>query len=361
MKRREFLIGAGVMGLAGLSGRRIAGAPADELGKGRRIKIGQIGTGHAHAAGKMRAIRNLPQFYEVVGIAEPDARRRSAAEKDPAFAGLRWLTRDELLEAPGLQVVSVETEVCDLLSSARAAIGAGKHVHLDKPAGESLSEFKALLEESERRKLIVQMGYMFRYNPAFQLCYRAVREGWLGEIQTIDTSMGKVLDIESRLGLLRYPGGSMFELGCHVIDSVVKLLGRPKGVTAYNRRSRMHNDGLADNQLAVLEYEGATATVRSSLVEVDGMNRRRFEVCGEKGTLEIRPLEPPKVRLSLSEDRGEFKRGTQEVAMPRAPRYEGEFEDLAKVVLEGKKFGWDPDHDLAVQETVLLASGLKAS
>ncbi len=128
-----------------------------------RIRIGQIGTAHAHASGKMDTMRHSDEF-EVVGIVEPDASRRAAATRNKTYAGLKWMTEEELLNAPGLQAVAVETEVKDLVPIAARCIAAGKHLHLDKPGGESLPAFKRLLDDAGRRKLIVQMGYMLRYN-----------------------------------------------------------------------------------------------------------------------------------------------------------------------------------------------------
>src|SRR5688572_22819973 len=79
-----------------------------------RIKIGQIGVGHAHAS-KLSVYRKSPD-YEVVGIVEPDAALRKRAEARDPFRGLPWMTRDELLGTPGLQAVLVETRVEDLLA-----------------------------------------------------------------------------------------------------------------------------------------------------------------------------------------------------------------------------------------------------
>ena len=118
-------------------------------------------------------------------------------------------------------------------------------------------------------------------------------------------------------------------------------------------------DDLLDNQLAVLEYPRATATVRSALMEVEGGQRRQFVVCGDKGTVDIRPLEPPQVRLALSRPRDELRKGYQDVRMPRYVRYDDDFADLAKIIRGEKASGFPPAHDLAVQESVLLASGLK--
>ena len=48
------------------------------------IKIGQIGTGHSHAEGKMQVLHNSPD-YEVVGVVEPDQR---LAQRAKSIAGL---------------------------------------------------------------------------------------------------------------------------------------------------------------------------------------------------------------------------------------------------------------------------------
>jgi len=309
----------------------------------------------------MDTMRRSEEF-EVVGVVEPDPARRAAAEKGKTYAGLRWMTEEELLGMPGLQAVAVETAVKDLLPTGARCVAAGKHIHLDKPAGESLPEFKRLLDYTTTRRLTVQMGYMLRYNPAFQLCFQLVREGALGEVFSIDTAMSKALGAAERKALMPYRGGAMFELGCHVIDAVITVMGRPEKVTAHNRTSSPLADGLADNQLAVLEYPKATVTVRSALVEIDGGARRQFVVCGTKGTFDIRPLEPPAARLALDAARGDFKEGYQDLAFPKTKgRYDGDFTDFAKVIRGEKRLAFSPAHDLAVQETVLLTSGLPAS
>jgi predicted dehydrogenase len=356
MNRRQFV---GTVALAGVA--MAQGRAQDAGAKGGKIRIGQIGTGHAHAAGKMETLRKSADF-EVVGVVETDAERRAKAEKSTTYADLKWMTEEELLNAPGLQAVAVETVVKDLVPAAARCIAAGKHLHLDKPGGESLPAFKAMIEDAKRRKLTVQMGYMFRYNPAFQLCFRLLREGALGEVFSIDTAMSKLIGAEERKGLLPYRGGSMFELGCHVIDAMVTILGRPEKVTPHMRSVSALGDGWSDNDLAVLDYPRATATVRSAMVEVQGGSRRNFVVCGTKGTLNILPLEPPAARLALDAPHGEFKKGYQDVSFPKTGgRYDADFADFAKVIRGEKAFDFTPGHDIAVEETLLLACGMPVS
>jgi predicted dehydrogenase len=267
------------------------------------------------------------------------------------------MTEESLLSTQGLQAVAIETEVSELVPTAGRALAAGLHIHLDKAPGESLPLFRKLLQEAKAGKQIVQMGYMLRYNPAFQFMYKAVQDGWLGEIMEIDCMMGKLGSKQTRNAIGRFPGGGMFELGGHVIDSIVYMLGKPKAVTPYTRRTQ--TDGVADNQLAVLEFSKAIATVRINHNDPFGSPRRRFQISGNKGTIEIQQLESGNITLSLHDPQGGYTAGTHTIQLARqGGRYDGEFEDLAKVIRGESKFAWSYSHDLNAHEALLLASGM---
>lgn len=331
MKRRSFLLACGSTALA-------ANASA-------RLRIGQIGTEHAHAAGKMAAMRSLSDLWEVVGV---------AAKK--GYVGVKSMSVDELLATPDLKAVAVETTIDASCEMARRCLAAGKHVHLDKPGALDHEAFKSMRLDAEKRGLTVQMGYMLRYNPAFELLFRAVREGWLGEITEIDAAMGKLADPRTRQQIGALEGGGMFELACHLIDATLTILGKPLSVSAFSTPTR--SDGVQDNQMAVLNYAKATAVIRCNHADPFGGPRRRFNVTGTEGTFEILPLESGKVNLSLTAAHGGYKKGTQsfQLDVPK-DRYAGEFADLAKVVRGEKKLAWDAAHDIAVHEAVLRASG----
>lgn len=347
MLRREFLASAAVA----------ASIPALRADDKKPIKVGQIGVGHAHAT-KLAAYRKNTD-YELVGVVEPDAELRKKAEAQEAFRGVNWLSRDELLKAPGLQAVLVETRVPDLLDNAEACVAAGKHVHIDKPAGESLPQLKRILDSAAKQKLIVQMGYMYRYNPAVVLLRDFLKRGWLGDVFEVHTVMSKVVVPDERKRLAKFRGGMMFELGCHVLDLVIAILGKPTSVTPFPLHSAKADDGLLDNMLAVLSYPRATASVKSSAIEVEGGDRRHLVVCGTEGTFHIQPLDNPKARVSLSQARGEYKKGTQEFTFPKYARYVDDAADMTKAIRGEKPFEFSYEHDYTVQETLLKACGVK--
>ncbi len=324
-----------------------------------KLKIVQIGTGHPHAGGKMNVYRKSPDF-EVVAVAEPNPKLINAAKKSAPYKDLPFITVEQALNTPDLKAVAIETEVRNLLDYAEKAIDAGYHIHLDKPAGSNFSHYQSIVKKAEQKKLMIQMGYMYRYNPAIMLMKDLLEKGWLGDPFEVQTTMSKVLSAGARKKIAEYPGGIMFELACHVIDLVVGVLGSPDKVTAFPRQSLQDaDDDLLDNMLAVFEYPRATATVRSAALEVDGFSRRHIAVAGTEGTCHIQPLDRPVMKVTFSKARGKYTKGYQTIEFnPPYQRYVGDALDFAKIIRGEKESDYSPEHDLAVQKAVLLASAL---
>ena len=96
---------------------------------------------------------------------------------------------------------------------AAECIKAGKHIHLDKPAGLKLKPVIDLHAEADKRNLTIQMGYMLRYNPAFEFLFQVVKDGWLGEITEINGMMGKrVQDLALKLLKSGYSFGTVIRI-----------------------------------------------------------------------------------------------------------------------------------------------------
>jgi len=342
MKRRNFLHST-------VSTGTLLAMPAiSQAAKPDKIKIGQIGLSHPHARGKLAAIQQLPEVFELVGVVEPDLHLQKRVK------GVRYISEEELLNTKGLQAVAIESRVRDLVPTAAKAIAAGCHIHLDKPAGPTLKEFQKLVGDAQQIKLTIQMGYMLRYNPAFEFMFKAVQQGWFGEIMEIDAMMGKKASPGLRKELAEFHGGGFFELACHILDAAVFILGEPVSAKGYNLRTRhAEGDTFADNQLAVLEYPKATACLRCNHNDPFGFPRRRFNIAGTKGGMEIQQLESGKFTLNLDQARESYKKGSQTVQLKGGRSYVPEFADLAKVIRGEKELAWTPQHDLTVHKTLL--------
>ncbi len=333
-----------------------------------KIKIGQIGICHEHASAKMDSLRRLPEHFEIVGVVDDrgSTAARFAGEDVRPYEGLAWLSEEELFRTPGLDAVLVETANGDLVPTALRCMERNLAIHMDKPGGEDLALFRQLRQGCEARNLPYQIGYMFRNNPAMQWCLKAVGDGWLGEIFEVQASMSHNYGGEPYQAYIgKLNGGIMYNLGCHFIDFVVAMLGRPQGVTPFLKSGPGYPDAIKNNCLSILEYPHATVTLRACSLEVGGLNGRRLKICGTKGSVELCPLErfdgkPLTMRLTLGEAAGGYAPGVHDVDFEgRVDRYEEQLLELGACIrgTMANRFGWQ--HDVLVQEVVLAASGMR--
>jgi predicted dehydrogenase len=331
-----------------------------------RIKIGQIGVCHEHAGVKMDTLRQLTDVFEIVGVVD-DRETRAArfAWSDLApYAGLAWMSEEELLRVPGLQAVMVETPNGDLVPTARRCLERHLPMHLDKPGSEDPEPFRELLDACRKRQVPLQMGYMFRHNPALRFCRRAVRENWLGGLLGIQADMSHNYGGDAyQEYLARFQGGIMFNLGCHLVDWIVDLLGRPENVTPFLKAAPGYGDRVKNNCLAILEYPHATATIRACSLETDGLRRRSLTIRGIKGTLELAPLErfdgqPLQLRMTLLEGNAAYAAGEHTVDFGvQRDRYRDQLLEFARVIRGEETSPYPYEHDQLVHEVVLAASG----
>ena len=257
-----------------------------------------------------------------------------------------------------------EGRVSENLAFARAALEHGKHVWLDKPAGDDLEEFGALLRLAAARNLHVQLGYMFRYNAGYQFILDWAASGRLGAIRSVRTriSTGGANDAAWRRwdSHGERAGGLMFILAGHVVDIVVALLGRPQRVSSFARQQTDAFPWYRDNNLAVLEYPGALAVVESVAGEVEPGGARRMEVYGTRGSAILEPMEPPRLRLCLDVARDGYAAGWQEVPVQVRPRYVESLRAFLATIHGEQPADRTFAHELAVQETLLAAAGLQS-
>lgn len=324
---------------------------------GGRVKVGMLGTGHSHFSGKYKAMLDSPD-YEIAGVVENNAAARAAMQKDPRYAALRWLDEDAMLHDPSIQLVVVECRVWEALPWGKKVIAAGKHLHVEKPAGNEWAPFRELVEEARAKRRILQCGYLWRWHPGVMAALDAARQGWLGDVYLVRGTMNSDRGPEERAIEAKYKGGGLFELSGHVIDRVVELLGRPRAVKSWLRHDTSVPDTLADNNLAVFEYDKALAVIAQSAKMGGSGDHRSLELIGTDGTFIVHPESaPPRMRIFLRTARGPYKAGWQDLTLPPQPRFIADFAELARAIQTNQPLQQSYDHELLLHETLLRASG----
>lgn len=341
MDRRSFLAAVAASSSAALS------AETEPIG------IGFLGASYSHFPGKFQVVQESGD-WRIIGITETNPKTRKAIEQ----AGVALLSRSELLAHPQIQVIAVESALRDHAADGKAALEAGKHLHLEKAPASRLSDFEEIVRLAQDRERLLQVGYMWRYHPGINKTLEAARQGWLGAVYLVRASISNQRAPARRPEWGEFKGGPMFELGGHVIDPIIRLMGRPRNVTATLQKELAMNDELNDNTLAVLEWDKALGIVHASTLQPDSNRYRAFEVFGTNGCAIVNPIEPPAMTIDLAKPAGPYHKGAQTLPMPSYRRFVDDFADLAGAVRGEHALKTSPDQDLLVEEALLRCSGM---
>jgi predicted dehydrogenase len=329
------------------------------------VRMAQVGTGHAHAAGKLAALLSDPGV-EVAGVYEPDAeRRRRLSRQGGPYREVHWFADvEEMLGDATILAVASEGRNVESLDQTEAIVRAGKHVWYDKPAGEDWPKWQRVMATAQEMGLHIQMGYMFRYHEGFCRIASWAKSGLLGDLFGVRAHMSTCLSDASRRALSVHKGGAFYDLAGHMLDQIVWLLGRPAVVTSFLRNDSGRVPEFADNTLAVLEYERAMAIVDIAAMEPRPV-ARRYEVYGSLGSaILVEPFEPARrIRLCLASARDGYAQGEQFVPIASQSRqslYELELQAFLATVRGWRPPDRSPEHELLVQETLLRGTGVLA-
>lgn len=258
----------------------------------RKIKIAQIGTSQfSHGNDIFNILKIHNDIFEIVGYCLPENEREKFPNRMPDFDGYCELTLEEILNDPEIEAVTIETEEIYLTKYAIMAAEHGKHIHCEKPCGQDLVEFERLIAAAEKSGKVFHFGYMYRYNPYVHNAIEKAKSGELGKITSVEAQMNVLYPKDHREWLCTFDGGVMFFLGCHLIDVILQICGEPKEIIPLNCSTGKDNVNTEDFGMAVLKYQNGVSFAKVNSTEVGGYARRQIVVTGEKGTIEINPIE----------------------------------------------------------------------
>ena len=331
----------------------------------RKIKIAQIGTSvNSHGSEIWKTLLNCPDIFEVVGYAFPENEREKFPERAKAFDGYREMTVDEILTAPEIEAVAVETEEIYLTKYALMVAKSGKHLHMEKPGGTKLCDFEELVKILKEKELAFSLGYMYRFNPKIKEAVEKAKGGKLGEIISVEAQMNCTHPKEVRQWLGNFPGGMLFFLGCHLIDLIYRIQGEPDEVIPLSCSTGKDGVNTKDYGMAVFKYKNGVSFAKTCDTEHGGFLRRQVVICGEKGTVEIKPIEvsaggPLYSMYSVSSE--SFDSGwhvpKKEEKSEVFDRYDSMMRNFAEIV-RGKENPYTYDYELGLYKLILKACGV---
>jgi scyllo-inositol 2-dehydrogenase (NAD+) len=242
-----------------------------------RLRVTLVGAGRAGAV----HATNLADYAaraEVVAVVDE---RREAAEALGPAAGL-----DDALGRCDAVVISTPTFTHRELA-VRAA-EAGKHVFCEKPMALTLAECDDMINAAERASIVLQIGFMRRFQPEFVEARLRIEAGDIGEPMVIKSlTRGPGLPPSWAWDLER-SNGMLAEVNSHDFDSVRWLVGSEiervyAEVANHKGPSRgVDAEGFYDNAVVSLRFAGgAIGTIDGTCPADYGYDARVEIVCSE--------------------------------------------------------------------------------
>ncbi len=191
-----------------------------------------------------------------------------------------------------VDAVIVATINAALAEVSAAAIRAGKHVIVEKPAGISVKQIDELISLAEKHRVCVRVGFNHRYHPAFVKAREIFGSGVMGELMFIRARYGHGgrvgYDKEWRANPKLSGGGELIDQGIHLIDLAGWFLGGFKKIdghaTTYFWQMPVDDNAFLDLRTT----SGQTAWLHVSCTE--WKNLFSFEIYGRHAKLHIEGL-----------------------------------------------------------------------
>ncbi|KKC48151.1 oxidoreductase [Paenibacillus sp. D9] len=204
----------------------------------------------------------------------------------------------EALLGSGVEMVVVASPNTLHYEHAKSAILAGKHVVVEKPFTNTVREAEELIQLARDKGVLLSVFHNRRWDNDFLTVRQVLDSGTIGRISVYEAHYDRYspeVEVETRWRDQPLPGsGILYDLGAHLIDQAVQVLGSPDSIWADLRLDREEAETV-DYFHLVLAYPQSRAILRAgTLVRQAGP---RFMVHGDLGSYIKYGLDPQEDQL----------------------------------------------------------------
>lgn len=219
-----------------------------------------------------------------------EARAKALANKFPDCVGTTdWRAA---VQHADVSIVIVATTNDALVEASLAAVKAGKHVLVEKPAARNIKELDTLIEAKQKNNIQVRVGFNHRYHPALLKARELIDTGELGELMFIRGRYGHGgrvgYEKEWRANPTLSGGGELIDQGVHLIDLSRWFLGNFSEIHGF-AHTYFWDMPVEDNSFMILKTEKKQiAFLQVSCTE--WKNLFSLEIYGRNAKLHIQGL-----------------------------------------------------------------------
>jgi predicted dehydrogenase len=222
--------------------------PLQTLSVEKPIRLGLVGCGGICRGAHAPVYRNDPRV-EVVALCDILPERTATLLRDCFPAAQAYTDYRELLARPDIDAIDICTPNHLHSEVAIAAFQAGKHVMCEKPDAIDPGKAEAMKAAAEQAGKLLMVMRNNRFSDASKMARRFITAGKMGEIYAARCGWQRRRGIPGRGGWFttraQSGGGPLIDLGVHMIDLAVWLMGNPRPVTVSGNTYRKFADDRA--------------------------------------------------------------------------------------------------------------------
>jgi predicted dehydrogenase len=274
----------------------------------KQIRMCMIGGGRVGKNHSRAITRHVPGG-KIVALVETirDVREATAREFEieNQFASL-----EIALEKVDFDAVVITTPTPTHLPLSALAAENKKHVFLEKPMALSLAECDAILEVVEKYSVLLQLGFMRRFDPEFVAAAQRVEAGEIGQPMMVKTNTHGPGLPPAWARDLRTSNGMLAEVNSHDWDTLRWLMSSDlqrvytEVANFKGAANQVDTPNFYDNVLVNVKFENGGLGMISGVCPCGYGYDARVEIVGEKGILQIGELKGQAVVVCTNRDHG---------------------------------------------------------
>jgi myo-inositol 2-dehydrogenase/D-chiro-inositol 1-dehydrogenase/scyllo-inositol 2-dehydrogenase (NAD+) len=264
---------------------------------------GRVGKNHSRAI-----TRHIPGGQIVALVETVDQVRQETAHEfgiENQFASL-----EAALDKVSFDAVVITTPTPTHLPIATLAAENKKHVFLEKPMALSIAECNAILRVIEQHSVMLQLGFMRRFDPEFVAAAQRIEAGEIGQPMMIKTNTHGPGLPPAWARDLKTSNGMLAEVNSHDWDTLRWLMGsnleRVYTEVANFKGPANHVDtpNFYDNALVTVKFKNGGLGMISGVCPCGYGYDARVEIVGEKGIMQISELKGQSLVVCTDRDQG---------------------------------------------------------
>ena len=274
----------------------------------KQIRICMIGGGRV-GKNHSRAITHYIPGAKIVALVEsvPQVREETAREFEIES---QFDSLESALEGIEFDAVVITTPTPTHLPISALAAKYKKHVFLEKPMALSLQECDAILEVVKQNSVLLQLGFMRRFDPEFVAAAQRIEAGEIGQPMMIKTNTHGPGLPPAWARDLKTSNGMLAEVNSHDWDTLRWFMGSNlervytevanfKGVA-----NNVDTPNFYDNALVNVKFENGGLGMISGVCPCGYGYDARVEIVGEKGIMQIGELKGQSILVCTNRDQG---------------------------------------------------------